>query len=488
MTMQVSDRFMYKGRCFENPSYTYKQNMCLVHFEPNNYGLVVSEDQASNCWRGFVATFDIRETGLFVASLQIRLDGVPPPLDGVKATGHDRYGYTLYENLNLRTDHSGTILLAEVEWSITMNRFRNVYEFAFEKGALIRTLDCSAELIRLGRKPTPRYEKLPLPAPDDPPWLEELSKQYKCDLMSAIDPGYSPPEDRFPDFDPEKIAAYDAAVVAAQSELNAAEVTGGPDSSGVVPHLLKLADIHQDRYQYEKSEPCYARALAVVETVNGPDHPEVVELLRQFAVMYTLQGRYTKAEPLHQRALAITETAKGSDHPDVAEIIDRFAQMYSFESMNSLSAVRRDNELHKASLEKAEFLYSRALAIREKTFGPDHCEVASSLHNFAALYSNLRLYEKAEPYYQRALAINEKAYGRDHCDVASLLHSLAWLYTELEQYEKAEPLYKRALAIREKILGPDDSDTANSRRWLAELYSSTGREKEARELKKRAKT
>jgi Tetratricopeptide repeat len=35
---------------------------------------------------------------------------------------------------------------------------------------------------------------------------------------------------------------------------------------------------------------------------------------------------------------------------------------------------------------KAEPLYERALAIREKTLGPDHLDVRISLNNLAALY------------------------------------------------------------------------------------------------------
>lgn len=35
---------------------------------------------------------------------------------------------------------------------------------------------------------------------------------------------------------------------------------------------------------------------------------------------------------------------------------------------------------------KAEPLYKRSLAIREKAFGPDHPSVATSLQNLAALY------------------------------------------------------------------------------------------------------
>ena len=62
----------------------------------------------------------------------------------------------------------------------------------------------------------------------------------------------------------------------------------------------------------------------------------------------------------------------------------------------------------------AEPLYQRSLAIREKTLGPDHPHVATSLNNLALLYSDQGKYAAAEPLYQRSLAICEKALGPDH--------------------------------------------------------------------------
>ena len=62
--------------------------------------------------------------------------------------------------------------------------------------------------------------------------------------------------------------------------------------------------------------------------------------------------------------------------------------------------------------------YKRSLAIREKTLGPDHPDVASALNNLASLYHKQGRYAEAEPLYKRSLAINEKALGPDHPDVA----------------------------------------------------------------------
>lgn len=85
----------------------------------------------------------------------------------------------------------------------------------------------------------------------------------------------------------------------------------------------------------------------------------------------------------------------------------------------------------------------RALAIKEKTLGPEHPAVATSLNNLAALYSVLGDYAKAEPLYKRALAICEKALGPEHSHVAASLNNLALLYLADGKVDDAFKIFKK---------------------------------------------
>src|SRR5262249_51632937 len=91
------------------------------------------------------------------------------------------------------------------------------------------------------------------------------------------------------------------------------------------------------------------------------------------------------------------------------------------------------------------------------------------LSNLAGLYAKMDNPAKAEPLYQRALAIREKTIRPDHPLIASLLNNLAILYDDSGEYGRAEPLYRRALAIREKALPPNHSDRILSYENLALL-------------------
>ena len=116
-------------------------------------------------------------------------------------------------------------------------------------------------------------------------------------------------------------------------------------------------------------------------------------------------------------------------------------------------------------------LYERALAIRERTLGPDHPDTATSLNNLALLLYQQGEYAAARPLYERALAICERTLGPDHPATATILNNLAGLLSEQGEYAAARLLYERALAICERTLGPDHPQTRQARDRFRKLYT-----------------
>jgi hypothetical protein len=74
--------------------------------------------------------------------------------------------------------------------------------------------------------------------------------------------------------------------------------------------------------------------------------------------------------------------------------------------------------------------------------------VATCLNNLALLYETRGEFRHAEPLHKRALAIREKTLGPDHPDVAISLGNLAALYREMARTKEAEVLEERAARIR----------------------------------------
>jgi tetratricopeptide (TPR) repeat protein len=117
----------------------------------------------------------------------------------------------------------------------------------------------------------------------------------------------------------------------------------------------------------------------------------------------------------------------------------------------------------------AEPLFREALAIAEKSLGPDHPDTAGALNNLATLLEAKGDYDGAEPLFRTALTICEKKLGPADPHTATALDNLAGLLEAKGEDAAAEPLYRRALAIAQKALGPEDPATQTIRDDLDEL-------------------
>src|SRR6266571_4578428 len=212
---------------------------------------------------------------------------------------------------------------------------------------------------------------------------------------------------------------------------------------------------------WERCKRCLPHAQVCAELIEqwSMEFNEAARLLNQAGEYLQARAQYAEAEALYQHALAIREKTLGAEHPDVAQSLNNLARLYEAQGKYA----------------QAESLYQHALAIREKTLGAEHPDVAQSLNNLARLYDVLGQYERAEPLYLRALVIDEQVPGLDHTSLAIDLNNLALLYYNQGKYAEAEPLYQRALAIDEKTLGPDHPDVATDLNNLALLYQTQGK-------------
>ena len=227
----------------------------------------------------------------------------------------------------------------------------------------------------------------------------------------------------------------------------------------------------QDVRSWPVLDPLAPHALAVARRADEAGIAEPTAwLINQLALLSYAKARYAEAEPLYRRALAIREKTLGADHPQVATGLNNLASL--------LDATNRRAE--------AEPLHRRALAIWEKSLGPDHPQVATGLNNLAGLLKDTNRRGEAEALMRRALAIDEKSLGSDHPDVAHRLNNLAELLRATNRLAEAEPLYRRALTILEKSLGPDHPNVATALNNLAVLLKDTNRRGEAEPLMRRA--
>jgi tetratricopeptide (TPR) repeat protein len=127
-------------------------------------------------------------------------------------------------------------------------------------------------------------------------------------------------------------------------------------------------------------------------------------------------------------------------------------------------------------------LAERGAALRTKTLGPGHPDVARDLNALGALYQLAGRYADAERSYHEALAAFEDAYGPDHLEAGMTCANLAVLHSDEGDFARAESLGRRSLDIFTRVLGERDAEVGLTLLNLAAAVAGQGRTAEAADL------
>jgi hypothetical protein len=146
--------------------------------------------------------------------------------------------------------------------------------------------------------------------------------------------------------------------------------------------------------------------------------------------VYRNPASWQRCAPLTSHVLANCETEMrdGAAYAQCAELLDKAGSYFHSRG--------------------ARPLFERALAIREKVFGPE-------LSDLAALLLAQGDFVEARPLFERALEIREKVLGPKHPDTMTSLNNLPRVLGKSGHTKDAEHLFKRSIAIAEKLLGPE---------------------------------
>jgi tetratricopeptide (TPR) repeat protein len=232
------------------------------------------------------------------------------------------------------------------------------------------------------------------------------------------------------------------------------------------------SDVYRNPASWPRCAPLTSHVLANCETemTDGAADVQCAELLDKAGSYLHSRGAHSSARPLFERALAIREKVFGPEHPGTAA------------SLNNLAGLLQD----RGDLVGARALLERALVINEKVFGPQDPMTAASLNSLARLLHAKGDLVAARRLSERALAIREKVLGPEHPHTALSLNNLGGVLQDQGDLAGALPLYKRALEITEKVLGPEHPETGANLNGLAGLLYAQGDLAGALPLYKRA--
>jgi CHAT domain-containing protein/tetratricopeptide (TPR) repeat protein len=150
-------------------------------------------------------------------------------------------------------------------------------------------------------------------------------------------------------------------------------------------------------------------------------------------------GQYDEALPLAEEALRLRENA--SDDP-VALI----------GTLNLLGEL----EWFLGRYDRSRTWHQRALEEAERTLGPAHPTVGTTLANLSLAERGLGNFDGAMALQRRALEVTRAARGEEHPDTLERLQNLANLQVDEGDYPSALELYERVLALTRKHFGESD--------------------------------
>jgi CHAT domain-containing protein/Tfp pilus assembly protein PilF len=242
-----------------------------------------------------------------------------------------------------------------------------------------------------------------------------------------------------------RLVDYQAAMPLFERALAIWTAASSPDASRA---LNNLASSSGRLGHFAAARSYYERSLAIKEKTFGPDHPEAALVVYNLANLIRAMGDYSAALPLYERALRIREKHLGPDHRLTAyalsslgevqlelgfpararELNARALQIWRAQNAPEVGvalAALGDIERRAGDRARALAYYDEARAIYEKTFGPDHADVAALLNNSATMASGLGDFENATKQYARALDITERQFNADHPSIAEIAAGLA---------------------------------------------------------------
>jgi tetratricopeptide (TPR) repeat protein len=221
----------------------------------------------------------------------------------------------------------------------------------------------------------------------------------------------------------------------------------GEVSEHVADARNNLAVLYKACGRFNEGLRLYQQALDSVVKLNGEDCLASSVIYHNIGGILHAKGDFTAAEPPGRKAWEISRRLLGVDDPRTLFDAVAYAAI--------LDGLQRYDE--------SEAIYRRALVIFEKTFGPEHYEVASSLHNLAAVLCARGDLDQAEKLYRRALAIKEKLLGEDSPDAALTLNNLGALLSRAGRLEEAAGLLQRAVTVLQGRVAPDHPHLALAR-------------------------
>lgn len=204
----------------------------------------------------------------------------------------------------------------------------------------------------------------------------------------------------------------------------------------------------------------------VCELFDDRDHYFLGEMLSTLGSLLDRCGKFEDARAILTHALAVKERSLGANHPDVAA------------GMNGLACVL----CRSGMFAESESLHRKALSMRQRLFGDISAEVATSYTNLGSVLEAAQQFREAETAMQQALIVWKEIEGEQSICVASAMNALGVILEDQYRFRDAEVHHRNALHIWMTVKGVQEIEIASAKCALANAIENLKKYREAEEL------
>jgi tetratricopeptide (TPR) repeat protein len=268
---------------------------------------------------------------------------------------------------------------------------------------------------------------------------------------------------------------YEAALTFAQKahSIEAAlgdRFTGDTAARIRMATLSSLGDLWRLLGHYEHAEGHLRRALAIGLVTYGEASEEVAEARNCLAVLYKFWGRFTAAQQLYEQSLLTMTALHGPISLSVSVVLHNIGGV-----------------LHaQGNFAAAEEPGRRAWEMSRQLLGENDPRAMLDAAAYASILDGLERFDESQPIHLRVLEFMTRTHGPEHYEVAATLHNLAAVLDARGRAAEAEQHYRSSIVIKERLLGDGSPDLALTYNNLGRLLHSIGRSREAASLLEKA--
>ena len=239
-----------------------------------------------------------------------------------------------------------------------------------------------------------------------------------------------------------------------------------PETANAITYL---ADVYGMTNRREESLRLYERALDIRRRTLGNEHADTLLAVANLAIQHLVAGRFKEAETLLVPAVATSRRVYGDANPVTIVAIRGLASIY-----------RREKKLA-----LAEPLATAAFESLRQSVGEDHPDTLAAEEEVGALRFDQDKLDDALSHVSRTLAVRRRTFPPNHWVLLRIVLLKARIHLARKEYTDAESLF-REVSGTEPSVPTDRWRRALADCFLARVLIEQGRPSEAAPLMRSA--